>query len=422
MQNKSANTMLKHDLDRQRVQYFHAPHLVTEDVWMAASFSNVFAMQTDVGLLMIDAGLRGVGAQIQQALRQWSDRPIHTLILTHGHLDHMGGLKDFRNAGDLPQHIIAHENVLDRFDRYEMLHGWNGYINMVQFGLDKPTFPRNPIRPTQTFHDKMTLSLGDLTVELFATKGETDDMCFIWIPEKRYLFCGDLFEWTMPNTGNPRKMERHPLEWAQALEQMMALDPEVLFPGHGFVLQGRESIQTLLGDAAALNRDFVTQVVDRLNAGQSHEEIYHAVEAHPELIRKWYLRPFYDHPKFVVRNLLRKYGGWWNGISAELLPAPYKAQSEAIVALAGGVEAVIDKGRALLEADDLALAAHHADWAVQAAPDDEIAQAFVRDVYEARMNAEKSLMARGIYRNVANKARKALGQKPLPSHTGALMG
>ena len=421
MQDKP-QTMLKQNLDRQHVQYFHQPHMVKDDVWMIALFSNVYAMETDVGLLVVDAALGGMGAQAQQALRKWSDRPIHTMVLSHGHMDHAGGLKDFRRANDLPQNIVAHEHVLNRFDRYDMTNGYNGHINMIQFGLPKPMFPRNPIRPTQTFRDKLIYSMGDLQIEIYPAKGETDDMCFVWIPEKRYLFCGDLFEWTMPNTGNPRKIERHPLEWAEALEEMMALDPEVLFPGHGFVLQGRDHIQTLLGDTAALNRDFVTQVVDRMNAGESPEEIYHAVEPNPELIKKWYLRPSYDHPKFVVRNLLRKYAGWWSGNPAELLPAPYKTQSQAIVDLAGGVDAVIAKGRELLESGDLPLACHHADWASEAEPDNTAAQAFKRDAYEARMNAEKSLMSRGIFRNTANEARKALGQDPLPPHTPMLTG
>ncbi|MEM8858932.1 MAG: MBL fold metallo-hydrolase, partial [Chloroflexota bacterium] len=183
---ENSSSMLKHNLDPQKAQYFHPPHLVTDDVWMTALFSNVFAMQTDVGLLMIDAGLSRMGAQIQQALRMWSDRPIHTLVLTHGHMDHAGGLKDFEKAGDLPQQIVAHENVPLRFDRYDMTNGWNGHINMVQFGLPQPMFQRNPIRPTVTFHDPTTLSLGDLKIELYPAKGETDDMCFIWLPEQRY--------------------------------------------------------------------------------------------------------------------------------------------------------------------------------------------------------------------------------------------
>ena len=35
-----------------------------------------------------------------------------------------------------------------------------------------------------------------------------------------------------------------------------------------------------------------------------------------------YMTPTYDEPEFVVRNIWRLYGGWWNGDPAELKPAP----------------------------------------------------------------------------------------------------
>ena len=53
------------------------------------------------------------------------------------------------------------------------------------------------------------------------------------------LCCGDLFIWASPNAGNPQKVQRYPLEWADALRQMLALydgpgrRPEVLLPVTG---------------------------------------------------------------------------------------------------------------------------------------------------------------------------------------------
>lgn len=422
MQNNAPSSMLKTDLKRQRAQYFHPPHWVMADVWMFAAFSNVYALRTSAGLLLIDAGLRGFGAQVQQTLRTWTADPIHTLILTHGHMDHAGGLTSFQNADDPPQNIVAQENVLHRFERYRLTNGWNGHINMIQFGLPQPIFPRHFVLPTRTFHNQLALTVGELDIEIYAARGETDDMCYVWLPEQRYLFCGDLFEWTLPNTGNPQKVSRFPLEWAEAAEKMAALQPEVLFPGHGFVLQGKEVIQTLLSDVAALNQDLVMQVVERMNKGETPEAIYHAVEPRAELMEKWYLQPTYDDPKFVVRNILQRYGGWWNGRFADLLPSPVQTQAQAIAELAGGTTAIIAKGRIYLETGNLALAAHHADWATQADPANLDAQAFKRDVYEARIDAEPSLMAKGIFRHAANEARELLGKKPLPPHTPLSLG
>jgi glyoxylase-like metal-dependent hydrolase (beta-lactamase superfamily II) len=64
-------------------------------------------------------------------------------------------------------------------------------------------------------------------------KGETDDHCYVWIPERGYLFTGDLIIWRAPNCGNPQKVQRYPLEWADALEKMAGLGAEWMFPGHG---------------------------------------------------------------------------------------------------------------------------------------------------------------------------------------------
>src|SRR4029434_11335221 len=51
----------------------------------------------------------------------------------------------------------------------------------------------------------------------------------------------------------------------------------------------------------------------------------------PDLSRLPYLQARYDHPKFIVRNLLRQWGGWWNGNAADLLPSTWEVQAREIV-------------------------------------------------------------------------------------------
>ena len=407
----SNSQMVVTDLQKRHIQYFAPAQAVAEDVWVFAAFANVFALETADSLVLVDTGLVATGRQLVPMLQKWSDKPISTIILTHGHADHIGGLKNMSFDDEVM--VIGQDNILKRIERYEMTQGWNAKINQIQFGLAEPVFARTWIGPTHTFHEQETLQVGDTTLELYAAKGETDDMCYTWVPEKRYLFCGDLFEWTMPNAGNPQKVQRYPLEWAEALENMAALKPAWLFPGHGFVLQGEEIIQTLLTDVAAFMRDLVEKVVARMNEGQMPYEIYHAVEPDPVLAAKPYLKAFYDHPKFVVRNILRQYGGWWSGQADELLPASPAEQAKEVAELAGGVEAIVARGRSKLANNELKLAAHLAEWATRAEPSNQMAQEFKRDVYERRMKAEKSLMARGIFRHSANQAREALGEKPL---------
>jgi glyoxylase-like metal-dependent hydrolase (beta-lactamase superfamily II) len=408
---EEASPMLTTDPMHARLNLFAEPHEVAPDVLMHPSFVNTYVMRTPAGLLCIDPGFRHAAGAVHAAVRKWSDAPLHTAVYTHGHVDHAFGLKEFLAAGDQPQ-IIAQENCPQRFHRYHLTHGWNARINQRQFSLPEPMFPSHFDWPTITFRDSLTARMGDLEVRYFAAKGETDDACYVWIPERRYLFTGDLVIWQAPNCGNPQKVQRYPAEWADALETMAGLEAEWLFPGHGLAVHGRDAVRLLLTETARYLRFIIDQVVERMNAGQTPEEIFHAVEPDPELSTRPFLKANYDHPKFIVRNLLRLWGGWWNGNAADLLPAPWNAQAREIAEIAGGVQKLVERGRAKLAAGESALASHLAEWATRAAPKDVGAQELKRDVYARRLQEEPSLMAQGIYRAAMNDARKALGEEP----------
>jgi alkyl sulfatase BDS1-like metallo-beta-lactamase superfamily hydrolase len=81
--------------------------------------------------------------------------------------------------------------------------------------------------------------------------------------------------------------------------------------------------------------------------------------------------------------------------------------------LAGGVAAVVARGRALLDQGDAVLASHLAEWAARAAPVERGAQTLKRDVYARRMDEAESFMAQGIFRAAMNEARTALGEDPV---------
>lgn len=402
--------MLTSDPKNASIRLYEPAHEVAPDVLLNASFVNSYALKTNDGLFLVDPGLTQNSGALHEAVRAWTDAPLHTAVYTHGHADHAFGLGAFLEAGERP-HIVAQENVLKRFARYQLTHGLNARINQRQFGLPKPTFPRRFTPPTLTFRDSMSQTIGGLDFEFHGAYGETDDHCWIWVPERSYLFTGDLIIWQAPNCGNPQKVQRYPVEWAETLEKMAGLGAEWLFPGHGMSIHGADAVRTVLLETAAYLRHIIDQVLERMNLGQTQEEILHAVEPHPELSTRAYLRALYDHPKFIVRNLLRLWGGWWNGNAADLLPATLAEQAAEIAELAGGVGAVAALGRKRLEEGNSVIAAHLAEWATRADPSDLEAQALKRDVYDRRLEEEPCLMGQGIYRATANDAKVALGEE-----------
>ncbi len=387
------------------------PHEVAPDVLIYSDFVNTYAVRLGDELLLIDPGFAHLSGAVHEGVRAWTDNSLASAVYTHGHADHAFGLQAFLDAGDRPQ-IIAQENCLHRFQRYHLTHGFNAHINQRQFSLPEPMFPDRFIEPTLTFREALTQRIGGIEVRYTAARGETDDGCYVWIPEKKYLFTGDLVIWQAPNCGNPQKVQRYPVDWANALETMAGLGAEWMFPGHGLVVEGESAIREMLTNTARYLRSIIDQVLERLNRGETPEQIFHAVEPDQDLAKLPYLAAHYDHPKFIVRNLLRLWGGWWNGNAADLLPVTWQRQAVAIAELAGGIDALVQAGRRHLEQGDSPMAAHFAEWATRAHPGNRPAQELKRDVYGARLREEPSLMAQGIFRAARNDAKDALKDGP----------
>ena len=369
-----------------------------------SSFANVTALDTEDGLVLVDTGSFLLAPQVHAVLRGWTDRPLHTAIYTHGHADHVFGVAQFeieaaQKGWDAPS-VVAHEALAARFDRYVYTRGYNSVINARQFRVPGLEWPSQYRYPDVTYRDTHSLTIGGERLELRHGKGETDDATWVWLPERKVLCTGDMFIWASPNCGNPQKAQRYPREWAAALREMAALGAEVLLPGHGPPIWGADRVEQALTETAALLETLVEQTVARMNAGDRLDDIVAAVTAPPELLARPYLRPIYDDPEFVVRNLWRLYGGWYDGNPAHLKPARDAALGAEVAALAGGPAALAARAEQLSQAGDHALACHLAEWAVQAGGP---AQTRAR-VYTRRAEAEDSLMAQSIYLHAAQSA------------------
>ena len=134
-----------------------------------------------------------------------------------------------------------------------------------------------------------------------------------------------------------------------------------------------------------------------MNEGARLDDIIHTVRAPQHLLDRPYLRPVYDEPEFVVRNIWRLYGGWWDGDPAHLKPAPATSLAQELATLAGGASALAARALELADAGDLRLAGHLAELAWQAAPDDTTVRDVRSSVYGRRAHVEVSTMAKGVF-------------------------
>jgi alkyl sulfatase BDS1-like metallo-beta-lactamase superfamily hydrolase len=226
------------------------------------------------------------------------------------------------------------------------------------------------------------------------------------VPSRSVLCCGDLFIWATPNAGNPQKVPRYPRDWAAALRTMAQLDAEVMLPGHGLPVVGADRVKAALEDTAALLESICDQTFELMNRGLPLDEVLHGVTAPPELVAKPYLKPIYDEPEFIVRNLWRLYGGWYDGNPAHLKPAPEADLAAELARLAGGAERLAQRALELAGEGSLRLAGHLAELALQADPESSAARDARAEVNERRAEEATSTMARGIFRWAATDARR----------------
>ena len=390
---------------------------LADGVLSLKSLASVTALDTGDGLVLLDTGGPFDRDVVFESVRGWRPKDrLAAAVFSHHHIDHVFGTARFETEaaerGWAPPVVYGHEDVAGHFDRYRRTAGWNAAINVRQFALPVDTYrwPEDYRAPDVTYRDRLTVRQGELTFELHHGRGETDDATWTWVPERRLLHPGDLFIYAVPNAGNPQKVQRYVGEWAHALREMAPLGAEVMVSGHGLPVFGADRIRQALGDTAELLESIEAQTLALMNEGRSLDQVLHEVAVPAHLGDRPYLRPVYDHPQFLVRNVWRRFGGWWDGEPDTLLPAPRAQQAAEWVRLAGGPDAVVRRALELADGGDARLACHLVEHAVLAAPTAEVHRARER-VYAARAAEQESSMARNILGHAARSS--AAGRRDL---------
>jgi glyoxylase-like metal-dependent hydrolase (beta-lactamase superfamily II) len=224
-------------------------------------------------LLVVDTAMGPAnGARIRAFADELAGGRELVLTITHFHPEHGFGAQAFRDA-----------RILYNRDQLDELHDKGaGYVEMFRTFGDTVAAQLEGVElvePDETYEGVAhELDLGGRTAELRTwglahTRGDQ----VVWLPDERVLFTGDLVEercFAIFPYFPPDDVDVDGDAWLRVLEQLEALEPAVVVPGHGgvggasVVADAREYIARLRAEtrelaAAGVGAD---EAVERLDA------------------------------------------------------------------------------------------------------------------------------------------------------------
>lgn len=196
---------------------------LSDTVYMLmGSGGNVGISTGEDGLYIIDDQVRPVTAQLLQAIRKISNKPIRFVINTHYHGDHVGGNETIGGAGAV---IIAHDNIRKRMT-----------TEQVSIFLKNTTPPyAKEALPVVTFNDRMSLHLnGETATAYYVANGHTDGDSIIHFPASNVIHMGDMyFNGMYPYVDLDAGGSIEGMVAAADLALSMADESTRIIPGHG---------------------------------------------------------------------------------------------------------------------------------------------------------------------------------------------
>ena len=191
-----------------------------------------YVIGNDAGeCVIIDPG--AIYSREQERLEEFIEAEglqVKAILLTHGHFDHVFGLKDAVSRWPVPVYMHGKDQSV-----FEGSAAFSELIGLPYEGYE------GPISDIMTCTD--TLPEG-LKFEIIETPGHTQGCVCLYLPEKELMFCGDtIFRGAVGRTDHPGGDHYQMIESIKRC--ILPLPPQTrLLPGHGYETTVGEEIES----------------------------------------------------------------------------------------------------------------------------------------------------------------------------------
>ena len=209
--------------------------------------SNAGFVVTSAGVVVIDAlGSPELARRLLAEIAKVTKKPIHTVVLTHYHADHIYGLQVFKEAG---ARIVAHGAAREYLTSDTARLRLEASRQELWPWVDEKT---RLVPADEWLTSPQTLTVGGVRFDIQPVgPSHTAEDLVVYLPQQKVLFAGDLvFRNRIPFVGQADS--RH---WIEAMQSLLTFDTRWVVPGHGPISNDPKADMTLTRDYLMYLRD-----------------------------------------------------------------------------------------------------------------------------------------------------------------------
>jgi alkyl sulfatase BDS1-like metallo-beta-lactamase superfamily hydrolase len=358
-----------------RLNMQHGLFQVTDRIFQIRGFdlSNMTIIEGERGLIVVDPLISAEVARagLELYIGHRGRRPVTTVIYTHSHTDHYGGVRGVIDEADVSAgnvEIIAPLRFMEEVVSENALAG-TAMIRRAQFQFGA-TLPKGPRGQVDAGLGKVT-SRGTVTLipptriierPIEAHRVDGVDIVFQLAPEteapaEMHLFHPGLRALNLADNGIHSLHNVYPIRgaqvrdanaWAKYLNEVIdrfAREADVVLAQHHWPVWGNARVLDFLGKQRDLYKFLHDQTVRLMNHGLKAAEIAERLTLPKSLGSTWHVREYYGTVSHNAKSIYQRYLGWYDANPATLNPLPPVARGRKYVEYMGGAKATITRAR-----------------------------------------------------------------------------
>ena len=361
-----------------RLNANHGLFEVAPGTWQVRGYdlANITFIEGNDGWLVIDplTNAPAAAAALGLANRVLGERPVTSVIYTHSHVDHFGGIlgvtsQEAVDRGDV--RIVAPDRFLEEVIGEFVIAGpIMGRRAAYQFG---PLLAPGPlghvdcglgtamgmarsdlIAPTESITftgQELTLSGIPVVFQMTPDAEAPAEMNFFF-PDRSLLCMAENCTHTLHNLYPIRGAQtRDALAWSKYIQEACDLwgdRTETMFASHHWPRFGNDDVRRFLATQRDVYRWMHDQTMRLANLGRRPDEIADELELPAEFDQS-HVRGYYGTVSHNCRSVYNRYLGWYDGNPANLAPLTPVEAAVNYVEFMGGAQAVLDKARRCFE-------------------------------------------------------------------------